>query len=501
MWDYFQRLGISESSLSFFIEEPYVPDIAGFNYYVTSERFLDDNLEKYDARTHGGNEIQSFADVELVRVNHQEKSGLKCLLTEAWERYQIPMAITEAHLDCSREEQMRWFYEIWNTCVELNKEGIPVKAVTAWALLGSFGWNNLLTSEAMDYETGAFDISSGKLRPTALVTLLKDLTSKGFSDHPVLSRDGWWKKKPGYNTSEKTHHPFIKNEKSKPLLILGKTGTLGKAFATICHLRGLDTIILGRDHVDITRPNEIEWALKNYKPWAVINTTGFVKVDEAESQKEKCFLVNTIGPLLLAEICTKYNIKHVAFSSDLVFDGNSQSPYSETDIVSPLNIYGQSKSDAEKGIKIFDPEALIIRTSSFFGPWDRYNFVYHVLDKVSKGGKFYAPEDIIISPTYVPDLVNATLDLLIDNEKDVWHITNDGVLSWYEFALEVVSYAGLCNELVLPQQSENMNFKAKRPKYSALTSSKGIILPPLQHALQRFFVNSLGFHRDYSGQL
>jgi dTDP-4-dehydrorhamnose reductase len=95
-------------------------DIIGFNYYVTSERYLDENIENYHCSTHGGNHKHKYADVEAVRV--KELSGLNVLLKEAWERYEIPIAITENHLSCTREEQMRWFKETWTACCHLKKE-------------------------------------------------------------------------------------------------------------------------------------------------------------------------------------------------------------------------------------------------------------------------------------------------------------------------------------------------------------------------------------------
>ena len=108
--------------MNFFTENICVPDIMGINYYVTSERFLDEEVHNYPGHTRGGNELQEYVDVEAVRVRHDEPYGLAVFLREAYDRYKIPIAVTEAHLSCTREEQMRWFNETWQTCNILNEK-------------------------------------------------------------------------------------------------------------------------------------------------------------------------------------------------------------------------------------------------------------------------------------------------------------------------------------------------------------------------------------------
>src|SRR5690606_24324547 len=173
--------------------------------------------------------------------------------------------------------------------------------------------------------------------------------------------------------------------------------------------------------------------IERYNPWAIINAAGYVRVDDAESDSEKCFRENTLGPEKLAIACKDHNIKLITFSSDLVFDGLKSTPYTESDKVNPLNKYGESKAKAEAAVLAVNPESLVIRTSAFFGPWDNYNFAHAVINTLSKDMDFYSTDDII-SPTYVPHLVNATLDLLIDDESGIWHLSNNDAVSWYEFA-------------------------------------------------------------------
>jgi dTDP-4-dehydrorhamnose reductase len=239
--------------------------------------------------------------------------------------------------------------------------------------------------------------------------------------------------------------------------------------------------------VDITVPAQIEKVINTCKPWSIINATGYVRVDDAESDKEKCFKINAEAPGNLATITRSHSIQLMTFSSDLVFDGEKQAPYMESDSVKPLNIYGQSKAKGEFLVKNNYPSSLIIRTSAFFGPWDKYNFAFYILNSLEKKQNCSVVKDVIVSPTYVPDLVNKALDLLIDEEKGIWHLSNDGILTWLTFAEEVASRAGYKIKNILSRSQEEMDWKAKRPTYSVLESDKGIKLPSLHNAIDRFF--------------
>lgn len=489
MWNYFVRLGIPEASLNFFLENICPPDIMGFNHYITSERFLDEKYKKYPSFTHGGNELQVYADVEACRVPHGQPSGLGVLLREAWGRYRLPIAITEVQLKCGREDQARWLKEVWDTCVMLKTEGVNIKAVTAWALLGSYGWDKLLTTKKMNYEAGAFDLTSGIPRPTALVSLIKALINGVEYSHPVIEHKGWWQRDVRF-IYEKTFNAksdLPDHTNSQPVLIMGKRGTLGRAFGKICGFRSINFKLLGREEVDITNELQIEDAIKKYNPWAIINAAGFVRVDDAETETEKCFNDNTKAAYLLANACKKHAIQFMTFSSDLVFDGTKQSPYVEDDKINPVNIYGRSKAEAEIAVLNSNPNALVIRTSSFFGPWDEYNFVSNVISTLSANKIFTAADDVFISPTYVPDLVNASLDIFIDGEKGIWHLTNKGKISWVDLARKVSDKAGLDTDLVEGQPLQELNWRAPRPTYSVLKSEKGIFLPSLDNALKRYF--------------
>jgi dTDP-4-dehydrorhamnose reductase len=479
-WHYLiGEVGIKEEQLQFFIDNPCPPDIAGFNYYVTSERYLDERTELYAPDICGGNGADCYADVAAVRAI--KPAGLSALLREAWERYQIPIALTEVHMHCTREEQLRWFKEAWDSCIELKKEGISIKAITAWSLLGAFDWNSLLTREDKIYESGVFDVSAGGFRSTAIAKLVHSLASTGSYNHPVISEKGWWHKSyPGNNT-------VFSNSKAAPLLILGSGGTLGTAFVNICQMRAIPYRAFSHEQLNITSAEDIQKAIDDYKPWAIVNASGYVRVDDAESEQDKCFQLNTEAPGNLASICNKHGIQFMTFSSDLVFDGEKQSPYFEIDSVKPLNIYGKSKARGERVVLKHCPSALIIRTSAFFGPWDRYNFAFYILNSLKENQTCTAVKDVIVSPTYVPDLVNKSLDLLIDEEHGIWHLSNDGMLTWCEFAEELASRSHFQKKYISPCLQYETGWKARRPQYSVLQSDKGIKLPPLHHAIERFF--------------
>jgi dTDP-4-dehydrorhamnose reductase len=158
MWGHFRSIGIPEETLRFFAENPCPPDVFGINHYVTSERFLDERLHHYPEHTHGSNGRHSYADVEAVRSLREGPSGVAALLRETWDRYHLPIAITEAHLGCTREEQLRWLVDVWKQAESARESGADVRAVTSWSLFGAYDWDSLLTRPRGNYESGVFDL-------------------------------------------------------------------------------------------------------------------------------------------------------------------------------------------------------------------------------------------------------------------------------------------------------------------------------------------------------
>jgi dTDP-4-dehydrorhamnose reductase len=194
MWSYMKLAGIPVRELDRLPEDACPPDILGLNYYVTSERFLDERIHLYPAAMHGGNGRHRYVDVEAVRVCEEGIRGPAALLKEAWLRYKIPIAVTEAHMGCTREEQMRWLLEVWRGAQQVRSEGANVMAVTLWAAFGSFDWNSLVTRDDGHYEPGAFDLRGPRPRETALARMARDLAAGKDPEHPVLSAPGWWRR-------------------------------------------------------------------------------------------------------------------------------------------------------------------------------------------------------------------------------------------------------------------------------------------------------------------
>jgi len=485
---YIIKNGLTAAELAFFTENPCPPDVMGFNYYLTSERYLDENINHYPAHTHGSNGRHRYADVEVVRVGNHDLAGLYSLLKEAWERYHLPLAVTEMHLHCTREEQLRWVKYIWETAEKLSNENVDIRGVTAWALLGSFGWNRLLTLPNGDYEAGVLDVLSGKPRNTALATMLKSLATTGKYEHPLLESQGWWQREIRAVYNRNGINPSgIDLPQSPPVLIIGNAASLGDAFARACQQRNINYKQLDAADLDISDRNQVEATLQQYQPWAIINTNAFLELDQAEEPVESFCLLNTAGAGNLSYLTGKYGIKLLTFSSDMVFDGEKSDSFPEPGMVSSLNIYGQSKAAAEKCVLNNDRRALVVRTGSLFSAWDHQNYVVNVLNKLKAKQLVEAEEDIFISPTYVPDLVHTSLNLLIDDETGIWHLANSGNISRAALAKEIAKRAGHNVDVIRPVTSESADYKAVRTKYNALKSKHRMLLPPLHEALNTFF--------------
>jgi len=192
---------------------------------------------------------------------------------------------------------------------------------------------------------------------------------------------------------------------------------------------------------------------------------------------------------VLAAACEGRGIKVMSYSSDLVFDGKKSTPYVESDPVRPLNVYGRSKAQAECAVLALSPRALMIRTSAFFGPWDEYNFVTATLKALIRGEELTTVSDYIVSPTYVPDLVHATLDLLLDDALGIWHLANRGAVTWSELAITAARIAGVSTARLTHSKNSQWKSAAVKPRYSALGSERASIMPTLMDALERYFAH------------
>ncbi|MET0638010.1 MAG: family 1 glycosylhydrolase [Chitinophagaceae bacterium] len=282
LWDYFIDNGIQEDKLLFFVNNPTPPDIIGWNYYATSERYL---------VTASDGQFQGFSGTALsyedqVAVRHGKARGLKSLLIQAFNRYQFPMAITECHLSCSREEQLRWFKEVWEACNDLKKSGFNLRAVTSWSVMGAIDWNSLVTQDNKFYESGAFDISGGMTRPTALAGMIKTLLSGRRFDHPLLYNRGWW------DRNQRRAFDSHPQRKIAPLLLIGERRLILEAFERACEQRAITYKSWGRGTWD-----QLDGFLSNKNlpaPW------GAVLFDEEHTSKSIGLFENNASIELLS---------------------------------------------------------------------------------------------------------------------------------------------------------------------------------------------------------
>lgn len=476
-------------------EHPCAPDVVGVNHYLTSDRFLDHRVQDYPPAVRGGNDWMAFADVEAIRVASPAPGGLEGALEEAFARYGLPLAVTESHNGCTREEQVRWVREAWDIAERLRARGVDVRAVTAWALLGSHDWQSLLTRAEGAYEVGAFDVRGGVPRPTAVAQELKRLATQGGAPHPATTGPGWWRR-----DVRLEYRPVIRTPDGaeprrewrsgpgdgRPLLIAGATGTLGQALAHACELRGITYHLTNRRELDLENPDAIARRLDDTGAWGVINAAGWVRVDEAETMRDACFAANARGAIDLARACARRGLRYVTYSSDLVFDGRKGEAYVEADAPSPLNVYGASKAEAERGVIEACDTALVLRTSAFFSPHDAYNFAHHVRLTLMNGERFQAADDLVVSPTYVPHLVEASLDLLIDGDAGIRHLANGGAVTWAEFAGRLARALDLDERLVVGVPHATFGWAAARPPAVGLATERGEVLPSLDDAIRRY---------------
>lgn len=494
LWARLEQYGLGER-LRAIAGDPCPPDILGVNHYLTSDRFLDHRIDAYPAACVGGNEFMAFADVEAVRSVMPGPGGLEGVLEEAWARYAKPLAVTESHNGCTREEQLRWVREAWRAALALRTRGVELRAVTAWALLGSVDWDSLLTRPNGRYEVGAFDTRQDPPRPTALAHQLADLAGGGQDPHPASLGPGWWRRdirlqfRPVYrslDTSEPRAAWTAAGSSPRPILITGATGSLGRAFARACEWRGLAYHLTARAELSLDDEAAIARTLLATGPWAVINAAGWVRVDDAQGEVEACMAANTAGAVRLARACRDNDIPFVTFSSDMVFDGQSGRPYVESDPTAPLNVYGASKAEAEHAILQLGGKSLLVRTAAFFSAYDPHNFAAHVVRSLAGDQVLRAADDLVVSPTHVPDLVDAVLDLLIDGETGIRHLANAGAVSWAEFARQLARSLDLDPDLVRGAPAASFGWAAARPACVALGTERGLIMTSLDSAVGRF---------------
>lgn len=487
---------LSATLLEWFEHNACPPDIIGVNHYITSNRFIDESMNEYPDWSHGGNGIHQYADVEAARAVKAPRYPLYTLIKEIHERYQLPLAITETHLHSSREEMLRWFKEYYDTAVLLRSEGMDIRAVTAWSLLGSFDWNTLVTSCNGFYEPGVFDIRDHMPRPTAIARLLIKINTTGSSDHPLTNIPGAWRR-PGFaqwgagtpaikpipfgNVTRETVDILLQH--TSPVLVLGAGGAIGQMLCSHMQQREIACVAAGREIVDTGNLDALTALFKKYKPWAVINASGYTDINKAEIFPDACHRVHYTGALQVASLCKEYKIPLLMFSSAHVFDGQLQAKYKESDPTCPVSVYGKAQAAAEKDIIRLFPETLIIRSGIFFGGENNHLLLSNALRAISIGVSYALPDDLPASFSYLPDLAAICLDLLIDQSAGIWNFAHDITMSPAALAKAIATTAGLDSSLIKGVPFRSLMSACKQPAHLQLVSARGQLLGSLQQAI------------------
>jgi dTDP-4-dehydrorhamnose reductase len=256
--------------------------------------------------------------------------------------------------------------------------------------------------------------------------------------------------------------------------LIGANGQLGRDLAA--RLPG-EVLPAGRDQADLTKPEILRSTLQTARPDCVVNCAAYNFVDRAESESEDAFAINAVGVRNLALICAELDQTLVHFSTDYVFglDTARREPYAETDAPAPISVYGASKLAGEQFVRAICPRHFVIRSCGLYGLWGLGgkggNFVETMLKLAERGQSIRVVTDEVCAPTYAADLADATVALIGTNRFGLYHITNGGACSRFEFAQEIFRQAGMTVE-VTPTTQHEYGAAARRPTYAVLSMNR-----------------------------
>ncbi|MEW9669185.1 dTDP-4-dehydrorhamnose reductase [Ammoniphilus sp. 3BR4] len=250
------------------------------------------------------------------------------------------------------------------------------------------------------------------------------------------------------------------------VVVTGAKGQLGTDLVHILTKKHHEVIGFSHAELDITDMDSVFKALTQIKPDAVIHTAAYTKVDEAESKADFAFSVNGFGTRNVVIAAQEVGAKFCYISTDYVFNGNNNRPYQEHDIPSPLSVYGKSKYVGEEYVKTLSSRYFIVRTSWVYGAHGE-NFVKTMLRFSKERNELGVVHDQTGSPTYAVDLAHFLCSLTQTKNYGIYHATNTGMCTWYEFAKAIFEEAGIPIKLN-PIRTEDFPGPAIRPKYSVL---------------------------------
>lgn len=279
-------------------------------------------------------------------------------------------------------------------------------------------------------------------------------------------------------------------------VIFGSAGQLGQELVTEFRSRGYEVTGLSRRTVDITDAAAVESSLASIDPSVVLNAAAYNQVDIAEKEPLAAYSANALAVRNIALACRQLDAQLVHFSTDYVFDGTLNRPYSETDATHPLGAYAVSKLAGELYAQAY-LDALVIRVSGVFGPGGvstaRGNFPEMMLRLAKSGQTIRVVEDHVASPSFAPAIASRTADLIALKQTGVFHIGGGEAISWYNWAKLIFESASLSAELK-PTNEREYRTAARRPKFSALSNAKlesvGVKpMPPLAETLAQYWAS------------
>ena len=259
----------------------------------------------------------------------------------------------------------------------------------------------------------------------------------------------------------------------KTVLVTGANGQLGQCFQK--HSKNypeIEFLFCSSRELDITSKEALSAYFQDKEIDYCINTAAYTNVEQAENEKEKAFLVNAEGAENVAEICKEYGVVLFHFSTDYVFNGNSSRPYTETDDVDPINVYGASKLKGEEEIQSVFENFFILRTSWLYSEFG-HNFFRTILRKAEENATLNITTSQIGTPTNANDLTTYVIKMITSGSKayGVYHFSNDGQGTWYDFAVEILNYSEKMDQVTL-NKTGFFKTLAERPEYSVLSKEK-----------------------------
>jgi dTDP-4-dehydrorhamnose reductase len=250
------------------------------------------------------------------------------------------------------------------------------------------------------------------------------------------------------------------------VVVTGASGLLGEEIADFFSEENDVIALKGRKQIDITKTDEIFYFLKEINPDLIIHSAGWRAVDDCEKNKEQALLINSLGTKNIALAAKSIGCPMIHISTDSVFDGETDKPYTEFDSLKPVNVYGYSKLKAEESVISILDKYFIVRVPILFGNKGKKedNLILNVWDKIERGEKIYAALDQVCSPTYTRDVAYVLSKMAKTEYYGVYHVANEGVGSRYDLMKEIAEIKGYSSENIIPYNSE-MKY-AKRPKFT-----------------------------------